>query len=68
MSTGGNYVLLGGSCISWLSKKRPTMATASFEAEYRVAFTALVECVWPRRLLMDLRMELGGATIMCTAS
>ncbi|MCO5552350.1 hypothetical protein L7F22_005861 [Adiantum nelumboides] len=28
------------SCTSWLSKKQPTMATFSCEAEYRAVFTA----------------------------
>ncbi|MCO5611035.1 hypothetical protein L7F22_065285 [Adiantum nelumboides] len=54
-STSGNYCFfLGNACISWLSKKQPTMATSTCEAEYRTAFTATVDCVWIRRLLADL--------------
>ena len=30
----------------WLSKKQPTVATSSCEAEYRATFTTTVECVW----------------------
>ncbi|MCO5591498.1 hypothetical protein L7F22_045482 [Adiantum nelumboides] len=53
-STSGFCFMLGSSCISWLSKKKPTVATSSCEAEYRVVFTAMVECVWLRRLMADL--------------
>ncbi|MCO5594829.1 hypothetical protein L7F22_048863 [Adiantum nelumboides] len=54
VSTSGFYFMLGSSCISWLSKKQPTVATSSCEAEYRAAFTATVECVWLRHLMADL--------------
>ncbi|MCO5612229.1 hypothetical protein L7F22_066492 [Adiantum nelumboides] len=46
--------MLGNSCISWLSKKQPTVATSSCEAEYRAVFTVTVECVWLGRLMADL--------------
>ncbi|MCO5607193.1 hypothetical protein L7F22_061386 [Adiantum nelumboides] len=46
--------MLGSSCISWLSKKQPTVATSSCEAKYRAVFTATVECVRLRRLMVDL--------------
>ena len=68
VSTSGNCFLLGGSCISWLSKKQPTVATSSCEAEYRAAFTATVECVWLRRLLMDLCMKPHDSTTIFTDS
>ena len=50
------WILLspGDSCISWLSKNQPQQATSSYEAEYRVTFIVTVECVWLRRLLVDL--------------
>ncbi|MCO5547584.1 hypothetical protein L7F22_001035 [Adiantum nelumboides] len=54
VSTSGFCFMLGSSCISWLSKKQPTVATSSYEAEYRAVFTATVECVWLRRLMADL--------------
>lgn len=46
--------ILGSACISCLSNKQPTMATLTCEAEYRVAFTAIIDCVWLRRLLANL--------------
>ena len=32
------------------------VATSTCEAKYKVAFTATVDCVWLRRLLVDLRV------------
>ncbi|MCO5552119.1 hypothetical protein L7F22_005629 [Adiantum nelumboides] len=46
--------MLGSSCISWLSKKQPTVATSSCEAEYKVVFKAAVECVCLKNLMADL--------------
>ena len=54
VSTSGFCFMLGSSCVSWLSKKQPTVATSSCEAEYRAVFTATVECIWLRRLMADL--------------
>ena len=36
VSTSGFCFMLGSSCISWLSKKQPTVATSSCEAELSV--------------------------------
>ena len=44
-STSGFCFMVGSSCISWLSKKQPIVATSSCEAEYKATFTATVECV-----------------------
>ncbi|MCO5608404.1 hypothetical protein L7F22_062614 [Adiantum nelumboides] len=54
--------MLGSSCISWLSKKQPIVATSNCEAEYRAAFTATIECVWLKQLLaadMGARQEIS---------
>ena len=68
MSTSGNCFFLGGSCISWLSKKQPTVATSSCEAEYMATFTATMECIWLRRLLIDLCVDIDDATHILTDS
>ena len=68
VSTSGFCFMLGSSCISWLSKKQPTVATSSCEAEYRAAFTATVECVWLRRLVADLGVGQETATTIYTDS
>jgi hypothetical protein len=57
----GDCFFLGGSCISWLSKKQPTVATSSCEAEYRAVFTATKECIWLRRMWIDLCMKIDDA-------
>ncbi|MCO5596042.1 hypothetical protein L7F22_050099 [Adiantum nelumboides] len=44
------------------------MATSSCEAEYRVVFTATVECVWLRRLMVDLGLGQDTANIIYTNS
>ena len=54
VSTTGFCFMLGNSCVSWLSKKQPTVATSSCEAEYRATFKATVECVWLRCIVADL--------------
>eukprot|EP00250_Pteridium_aquilinum_P026951 c33899_g1_i1 orf=132-314(+) len=60
--------MLGNSCVSWLSKKQPIVATSSYEAKYRAAFTATVECVWLRRLVADLGVGQETATTIYTDS
>ena len=54
VSTSGNFFFLGDSFTSWLSKTQPTVAKSSCHVEYRATFTAIVECIWLRCLLMDL--------------
>ena len=66
VSIGGNCFFLGSSCISWLSKKQSTMVTSSYEVEYKAIFTARVECIWLRCLLMDLCMEIDDSTHILT--
>ena len=66
VSTSGFCFMLGSSCVSWLSKKQPTMATSSCEAEYRAVFTATVECIWLRRLMADLGVGQSSATTILT--
>ncbi|MCO5598004.1 hypothetical protein L7F22_052093 [Adiantum nelumboides] len=53
-STSGKCFSLENACISWLSKKQPTVSTSTCEAEYRAAFTTAVDCECIRRLLADL--------------
>ncbi|MCO5612504.1 hypothetical protein L7F22_066772 [Adiantum nelumboides] len=60
--------MLGSSCISWLSKKQPTVATSSCEAEYRAVFTAIIKCVWLRRLMADLGVGQDTANTIYTDS
>ena len=48
---------LGSMVVAWSSKKKPTVALSSTEAEYCSATVATCEAIWLRRLLQDLRIE-----------
>ena len=52
----GFFILLGGSPISWKSKKQPAVALPSAEAEYRSMHTVTVELSWLTRLLSELQV------------
>ena len=43
--------------VSWSSKKQPTIALSSTEAEYRGAALAACKISWPMKLLADLGIE-----------
>ena len=47
------FGLLGGSLISWYSKKQSVPAHSSAEAEYYAAAKAANEAVWPKKLLNE---------------
>ena len=68
VSTSNFCFMLGSSCVSWLSKKHPTLTTSSCEAEYRAIFTATIECIWLRRLMADLGVGQSSATTILTDS
>lgn len=56
-SSSGYYISLGGSPISWRTKKRSVVARSSAEAEYRAMATTICEVLWLRWLLRDLRAD-----------
>ena len=47
-STSGYAVFLGGSLISWSSKRQPTVSRSSAEAEYHAVANGVVEASWLR--------------------
>lgn len=53
-SVTGFYITMGGSPISWKSKKQPTVSLSSAEAEYRALRKLVAEITWLVRLLADL--------------
>ena len=55
-SITGYVFLLAGGAISWQTKKQPTVALSSVEAEYMAATQATKEAIWFRSFLNQLGM------------
>ena len=65
-SITGYLVLLGGSPISWKSKKQSTVSRSSSESEYRAMASAASEIIWVLRLLSELGVHhLQPVTLHC---
>ncbi|XP_019263111.1 PREDICTED: uncharacterized protein LOC109240886 [Nicotiana attenuata] len=58
-SVSGYVVFLGGSPISWKSKKQETISLSSAEAEYRALRKVVGELVWLSRLLEELTVPIN---------
>ncbi|GLU08619.1 hypothetical protein SLE2022_255210 [Rubroshorea leprosula] len=63
-STSGYCLFFGRSLVSWSSKKQPTVARSSAEAEYRAMANAVAEMVWVRQLLGELRIFLSSPPVL----
>ena len=64
-STIGVVFTLGSGPISWSSKRQPTVALSSTEAEYRAACFAAGEAIWLRRVLGELSFPEAATTLLC---
>lgn len=65
-SLTGYVLLLGGSPISWKSKKHSTISKSSSEAEYRAMAHAAAEITWVVRLLSEMGLNsLTPVTLHC---
>lgn len=53
-STAGWVFTWNGAAVSWSSKREPTVATSTAEAEYIAAAAAVKEALWLRKLKSDL--------------
>ena len=56
-STSGYMFQIGGTAVSWRSKKQTTVALSTAEAEYVALAGATQEAVWMRQLTADLNGE-----------
>jgi len=57
-SLTGYFVTLGGSPISWKTKKQTTVSGSSAEAEYRAMATVTSELIWIKSFLASMRVFL----------
>ena len=63
-SVGGFIFDIAGGSISWSSKKQPTVALSTVEAEYMAASNATKEAIWLRVLLTDMGYPQSTATLI----
>jgi hypothetical protein len=63
-STSGFMFSFGSGAVSWSSKKQPTVALSSTEAEYRGAAIAACEVVWLQKLLSDLGQSVDAPVVI----
>lgn len=64
-STTGYVFTLNGGAISWNSKRQPTVAASTTEAEYMSAAAAVKEGLWLRKLLSSLDISVATVHILC---
>jgi hypothetical protein len=63
-STSGYAFSLGSAAVASSSKKQPTVALSSTEADYRGAVVATCEAIWLKRLLKELHEEVSDPTVI----
>jgi Reverse transcriptase (RNA-dependent DNA polymerase) len=63
-STTGYAIFLGRNLVSWSSKKQPTVARSSTEAEYRSMAMVTSELIWLRSLLTELHVSLPSPPVL----
>eukprot|EP00250_Pteridium_aquilinum_P023347 c26699_g1_i1 orf=1-477(-) len=63
-STSGFMFSFGSATVMWSSKKQPTVALSSTEAEYRGAVMVACEVAWLRKLLGDLGMYVDRLVVI----
>ena len=63
-SIGGFTFEVTGGFVSWLSKKQPTVALSSMEAEYMAGAGCVSQLIWCRMLLTELGFPQRDASIL----
>lgn len=67
-STTGYCIFLGSNPITWCSKKQPTVARSTTEAEYRALAHTTAELYWIRSLFLELGIPLPFKPTLWTDS
>ena len=63
-STTGYVFMLGGGAVSWRSRRQPSVALSTTEAEYMAACEATTEAMWLRGFLSDLGYQQERPTVI----
>ncbi|MCO5567403.1 hypothetical protein L7F22_021093 [Adiantum nelumboides] len=63
-STSGYMFSFGSAAVTWSSKKQPTVALSSIEAEYRGVAIAACEVAWLEMLLRDLEIQVQDPIVI----
>ncbi|MCO5549405.1 hypothetical protein L7F22_002876 [Adiantum nelumboides] len=63
-STSGYMFSFGSVAVTWSSKKQPTVALSSTEAEYRGAAVAACKVTWLKILLRDLEIQVQDPVVI----
>jgi len=64
-STTGYLIQLNGNTISWNSKRQPTIATSTAEAEYMALFETTRELIWCNKLINELVKNTYDLNLAC---
>ena len=67
-STSGTCQFLGGSLVSWSSRKQTSVALSTAEAEYVAAGSCCTQILWMVQTLKDYDLEFTKVPIMCDNS
>jgi hypothetical protein len=67
-STTGYVFTIAGGAVSWSSKRQPTVAASTTEAEYMAASAAAKEALWLRKLLADLGEPVATVSVSCDSN
>lgn len=63
-STSGYMFNFGSADVCWISKKQPTTALSSSEAEFVAASSGACHSMWMRYILAEINEVQDGATII----